>query len=87
MPSLVRLHRRIDQPPRLLLSQRAQLGLGQFAEERDAADDSRGGDELIAVALREVVHARQHFDFDGDGGETARRSPSYGFFRLRMCYL
>ena len=85
MPSLVRLHRRIDQPPRLLLSQRAQLGLGQFAEERDAADDSRGGDELVAVTLREVVHARQHFD--GDGRETARRSPSYGFFRLMMCYL
>ena len=82
MPSLVRLHCRLQQPPRLLLSQRAQLGLGQFAEERDAADDGRGGDELVAVTLREVVDARQHF-----GGDDATQSISFGFFRLTMCFL
>ena len=57
-------HRGFEQPPRLLLSQGAQLGLGQLPEERDAADDGRGGHELVAMPLREVVHAREHL---GDG--------------------
>ena len=57
-------HRGLEQPPRLLLSQGAQLGLGQLPEERDAADDGRGGHELVAVPLRKIVHAREHF---GDG--------------------
>ena len=56
--SLVPPHRGLEQPPRLLLSQRAQLGLGQLPQERDAADDGRGGHELVAVTLREVVHTR-----------------------------